>query len=190
MEDIVTEEQEEHKETPKNIKEIVNSIEDKTKFDILRKIIMGENLPNKQEKNVKIKGMLEGIKELPEAPAEHRKIIIFSKFDESLDDMEKKMKENKIGYKRLRGTASQINSVATEFQDSYDGVNVLLINGEKYASGLNLQSATDLVFMHKIMDRNIESQIIGRIQRLGRVYKAHVHYILYNDEIRYMNLFK
>jgi SNF2 family DNA or RNA helicase len=160
---------------------------DKTKFDILRKIILGENLPNKQKKNVTIKGMLEGIKELPEAPKEHRKTIIFSKFDESLNDMEKKIKENEIGYKRLGGTASQIHAVATEFQDSYDGVNVLLINGEKYASGLNLQSATDLVFMHKIMDRNIESQIIGRIQRLGRVYKAHVHYILYDDEIGYMN---
>ena len=131
--------------------------------------------------------MIEGIKELPEAPNEHRKTIIFSKFDESLNNIEKKMKEADINYKRLGGTSAQIHKIATEFQDSYDGVNVLLINGEKYASGLNLQSATDLVFMHKIMDRNIESQIIGRIQRLGRVYKAHVHYILYEDEIGHMN---
>ena len=101
--------------------------------------------------------------------------------------MEEKMKGLKIQYKRLGGTAAQIHEVATEFQDSYEGTNVLLINGEKYASGLNLQTATDLVFMHKIMDRNIESQIIGRIQRLGRKYKAHVHYILYDDEIGYMN---
>jgi hypothetical protein len=189
MEDIVTGEKGDREE-PEEILGCARKIienNDKTKFDVLRKIIMSENLPNKQEKNVTIKGMLEGIKELPEAPKEHRKTIIFSKFDESLNDMEKKMKENKISYKRLGGTSYQIHAVATEFQDSYDGVNVLLINGEKYASGLNLQSATDLVFMHKIMDRNIESQIIGRIQRLGRVYKAHVHYILYDDEIEYMN---
>lgn len=188
LEDIIREEQVKEEEViPENANEIVEEKEDKTKFDILRKIIQGENLPNKQQKNVVIKGMLEGIKELPEAPKEHRKTIIFSKFDESLNDMEKKMKEVGIEYKRLGGTAAQIHGIATEFQDSYDGVNVLLINGEKYASGLNLQSATDLVFMHKIMDRNIESQIIGRIQRLGRVYKAHVHYILYDDENRYMN---
>ena len=186
LENIITEEKGEQVEF---IEESQNIVEDnvKTKFDILKKIILGEDLPNKKEKNVTIKGMLEGIKELPEAPKEHRKTIIFSKFDESLNDMEKKMKKNNICYKRLGGTASQIHSIATEFQSSYDGVNVLLINGEKYASGLNLQSATDLVFMHKIMDRNIESQIIGRIQRLGRVYKAHVHYILYDDEIRYMD---
>lgn len=178
---------EKEEELPEDIKDVVETKKDSTKFDILRKIILGENLPNKIQKNVVIKGMLEGIKDLPEAPKEHRKTIIFSKFDESLNDMEKKMSEAKINYKRLGGTAAQIHNVANEFHDSYDGVNVLLINGEKYASGLNLQSATDLVFMHLIMDKNIESQIIGRIQRLGRKYKAHVHYILYDDEIGYMN---
>ena len=188
LDNIIKEEQPNKEELiPIDAKEIVEEKRDQTKFDILRKIIRGENLPNKKKKNVIIEGMIEGIKELPEAPNEHRKTIIFSKFDESLNNIEKKMKEADINYKRLGGTSAQIHKIATEFQDSYDGVNVLLINGEKYASGLNLQSATDLVFMHKIMDRNIESQIIGRIQRLGRVYKAHVHYILYEDEIGHMN---
>lgn len=166
--------------------EVTNEKKDLTKFDILLKIINGEDLPNKIQKNVAIKGMLVGIKDLPEAPKEHRKVIIFSKFEESLNDIDKKMRGSGLRFKRLGGTAAQIHGIATEFQDSYEGINVLLINGEKYASGLNLQSATDLVFMHKIVDRNIESQIIGRIQRLGRTYKAHIHYILYDDELRYM----
>lgn len=184
LEDIIAEENVESNGC--EIEHIDEDNTNKTKFDILRKIILGENLPNKKKKNVIIKGMLEGIKELPDAPKEHSKTIIFSKFDESLNNIEEKMRDAGIVYKRLGGTASNIHAIATEFQDSYDGVNVLLINGEKYASGLNLQTATNLVFMHKIMDRNIESQIIGRIQRLGRVYKAHVHYILYDDEIGYM----
>jgi hypothetical protein len=185
LDDIVTEANE--IKSDEKVPDVKIIIEDKNKFDILRKIIRCENLPNKQERTVVIKGMLEGIKDLPEAPLEHRKTIIFSKFEESLNDIEKQIKKDEINYKRLGGTAAQIHTVATEFQDSYEGVNVLLINGEKYASGLNLQTATDLVFMHKIIDRNIESQIIGRIQRLGRIYKAHVHYILYDDEIGYMN---
>ena len=160
---------------------------DNNKFDVLKKIILGIDLPHKQEKKVVIKGMLEGINELPEAPPEHRKIIIFSKFDESLDNIEKNLRKSNIVYKRLGGTTSQMHSIATEFHDSYNGTNVLLINGEKYASGLNLQSATDLVFMHKIINRSIEAQIIGRIQRLGRIYKAHIHYILYEDEVKYMH---
>lgn len=160
---------------------------DKTKFDILQKIVLGKELPNKMRKNVIIPGMIMGINELPEAAPEHRKVIIFSKFDESLNDIEKRMTDVGIKYKRLGGTALQIHDIATEFQDSFNGTNILLINGEKYASGLNLQSATDLVFMHKIMSKAIESQIIGRIQRLGRKNKAHVHYILYDDEMPYMN---
>lgn len=157
-------------------------VEDETKFSILLKIINNEDLPNKKEKTVFIRGMLEGINTLPEAPMEHRKTIVFSKFDESLDCVEKVMVKAGIAYKRLGGTAAQLHAAATEFQESYDGINVLIINGEKYASGLNLHSATNLVFMHKIINTSTESQIIGRLQRLGRVYKAHIHYILYDDE--------
>ena len=158
-----------------------------TKLEVLKKIIDGTDLPNKQQKHVNIKGMIEGVKELPEAPKEHRKVIIFSKFNESLVSMSKWFVDQNIKYKRLGGTASQIHDIAVEFHDSYEGNNILLINGEKYASGLNLQSATDLVFMHKITDISIESQIIGRVQRLGRKYKAHIHYILYSDEMQYAN---
>jgi SNF2 family DNA or RNA helicase len=189
LEHIITEkkEDEEEKIIPHNINDIIDKKKDTCKFEILRRIIKCENLPNKKETDITIIGMLKGIKNLPEAPPEHRKVIIFSKFDESLDKLEKKMTDSNIKYKRLRGTVTQIHAIATEFQDSYDGVNVLLINGEKYASGLNLQSATDLVFMHKISDRAIESQIIGRIQRMGRIYKAHIHYILYEHEIEPYN---
>lgn len=103
-------------------------------------------------------------------------------FDESLHDLELKLKNKNILYKRLCGTANQLHTISNEFHDSYEGTNILLINGAKYSSGRNLQSATDLVFMHKINDPNIEAQIAGRIQRAGRKYKANIHYILYEDE--------
>jgi SNF2 family DNA or RNA helicase len=160
---------------------------DRTKNSILIDIINGVADEQAVQKNVTIRGMLTGITELPVAPEDKRKVIIFSKFDESLDEMGEKLKAAGIEFKRLGGTEAQLHRVACEFHDSYDGVNVLLINGAKYSSGRNLQSATDLVFMHKILDRNIEAQIIGRIQRLGRVYGALIHYILYDDEVPYMN---
>jgi SNF2 family DNA or RNA helicase len=168
--------------TDKCVERIID--EPKTKVEILLRILKGECLPNKRKIDVNIKGMLTGIKELPEAPPEHRKVIVFSKFDESLNDMEKQLKEKGVHIKRLCGTASQLHATACEFHDSYDGNNNLLINGEKYSSGRNFQSATDLVFMHKMLEKNIEAQIVGRIQRQGRVYKSHIHYILYNEEAR------
>jgi hypothetical protein len=185
LNDIIEENNINEKKINNKISTIDDSCVDMSKIDALIKIINGKEIPNKRKIHVVINGMIEGIKDLPEAPPEHRKTIIFSKFDESLNNIQSLMIKYGIKFKRLGGTTSQIHIIATEFQDSYDGINVLLINGEKYASGLNLQSATNLVFMHKIIDKNIESQIIGRIQRLGRVYKAHIHYILYKEEFSY-----
>jgi SNF2 family DNA or RNA helicase len=171
-------------EYKQDIKRVENVKINNTKLSVLMNII--NNKPDaRQKKNVVIAGMLEGINELPEAPVDKRKIIVFSKFEESLNSLETQLKTANVCFRRLGGTSAQIHATATEFQDT-NNIKVLLINGEKYASGLNLQSSTDLVFMHKIVDRNIEAQIIGRIQRLGRQYKAHIHYILYEDEVAHM----
>ena len=42
---------------------------------------------------------------------------------------------------------------------------------------------TDLVFMHKILDKSIEAQVAGRGQRVGRRYELKIHYLLYDDEV-------
>jgi hypothetical protein len=151
-----------------------------TKFEILLKIINGDEIEFKKRKTTIIPGLLSGTVDLQDAPPQYRKTIIFSNFDESLNKLEELMKG--IKYKRLIGSAEQLHSISNEFQESYSGVNVLLINGVKFSSGRNLQSATDLIFMHKVRNKNIESQIIGRIQRIGRGYTANIHYILYSDE--------
>ena len=132
--------------------------------------------------------MLVGINDLPEAPKEHRKVIIFSMYDESLDELEKNLTVAGVIYKRLHGTSARLHEISSEFHDSYTGANVLLINGEKFSSGRNLQSATDLVFMHKIVNPNLEAQITGRVQRAGKEYKTHIHYILYKEEERYLHV--
>lgn len=184
LDNILEDKQEEVEIAPVAVVECVTK--ERSKASLLIDIINGVKDNDAVVKNVEIRGMLAGITDLKEAPADKRKVIIFSRFDESLDQMGKKLSSAGIKFKRLSGTEKQLHDTACEFHDSYDGVNVLLINGEKYSSGRNLQSATDLVFMHKIIDRNIEAQIIGRIQRLGRTYKAYIHYILYDDEIPYM----
>lgn len=160
---------------------------DDTKADVLLRIIRGEANPKKKEISVSIPGIIEGIRELPTAPIHHRKTIIFSKFEEHLNGIEQKLKDGGIVFHRLRSTAETLDKMVCDFHDSYDGANVLLINGEKYSSGCNLQSATDLVFMHRIMDQSIEAQIAGRILRPGRIYKANIHYVLYGEESRHLH---
>ena len=82
--------------------------------------------------------------------------------------------------------AKNINKIARLF-NSHKGTCALVINSTNYCSGLNLQTATDLVFMHKIIDLSTEIQVIGRGQRLGRETTLKVWYLLYENEERFMN---
>ena len=162
------------------IQECIEKIDELSKVDIVFKIINGENLPRKIKVNTNLRGLLYDNNILPDPP--FTKVIIFAAFDESLLNITKKLSELKLNYKILNGTSKQINDIALEFQSDENKLNILLINGDKYASGLNLQSATDLIFLHKMVDTEKEAQIIGRIQRYIRKYKANIHYILYDGE--------
>ena len=42
--------------------------------------------------------------------------------------------------------------------------------------------STDLIFAHLITNHNIEAQVAGRGQRLGRMCQLNIHYMLYEDE--------
>jgi hypothetical protein len=56
-----------------------------------------------------------------------------------------------------------------------------LLNAKNYGSGLNLQMTTDIIIYHK-MSKDLENQVIGRGQRLGRTDALNVHYLYYENE--------
>ena len=60
--------------------------------------------------------------------------------------------------------------------------NVLMLNSTHKGSGLEISSATDIIITHA-MDSELEKQVIGRAQRLGRTDPLNVHYILYSNEL-------
>jgi hypothetical protein len=151
-----------------------------SKHETLVHIIRGSQFRDRQEmKNVQIVGLLQGSRELP--PPAARKFVVFSKYEESLESLEKTFAKNNLKYSKMGGTADELRAKARAFNET-DDIPILLINGEKYASGINLQNATDLVFMHKIKDPAVEAQIMGRIQRIGRTCAATIHYVVYDDE--------
>ena len=164
-----------------DLKDLENYPKMKRLVQIIKNYPFRENKPTISEPN--IEGMIIGNKDLPDATQEEKKIVIFSRFDEGLDSVGSILEKRNIKYKRLGGTTNQIHDLAVEFQ-SLEGKNkILLINGEKYASGLNLQSMSDLVFTHKIANKSVEAQIIGRGQRVGRKNKLFVHYLKYSEEV-------
>ena len=96
---------------------------------------------------VETDGMLRGTTELPDAPPNCSKTIIFTKYDEPLKKIAMGLSNDNIRFEVLSGTCSKIDSIKKEFNSG--DIDVLLINGEKYSSGLNFQNATNLVFYHK-----------------------------------------
>jgi SNF2 family DNA or RNA helicase len=112
-----------------------------------------------------------------------KKVLVFSNYTESLNLIKDCLRDQNINFLQLNGTSKQVFNIIKEFRDSPD-IPVLIIKARKYCAGVNLQFATDLVFYHKIYSGEVESQVIGRIQRIGRKTSAKVHYISYTHEFR------
>lgn len=152
---------------------------------LLELIINGEATHPYQNKHVNIPNMLVGNKDLPQPQECDRRFIVFANFDETLENLKKFLTKHGIVWKIIWGSAGQIAETVRDFDDGR--IKVLLLKTAKDCSGLNLQSATDLIFMHKIHDNNMEGQAVGRIQRFGRTCEARIHYLLYSNEVSSMS---
>ena len=107
------------------------------------------------------------------------KFLVFSEFNNTFHALTKAFVENDITYKQLKGSGNQINNTMKKFDNGQ--VKVLLLNASFYGSGMNLQMTTDIIISHR-MSRDMELQIIGRGQRLGRTVPLNVHYLCYETE--------
>jgi ERCC4-related helicase len=111
-----------------------------------------------------------------------KKVLVFANFEETLHKVISTLKTENIKYWRLMGTSKEITEIVNTFTDCTDQC-VLVINSVKNCSGLNLQSATDLVYMHTIQDMNIEGQVAGRAFRIGRKNALSVWYLQFTNEM-------
>ena len=126
---------------------------------------------------------MKGNNVLPDKP--YNKVLIFANYNETICNIKECLNEKKIDYWHLGGTHNEITNTVNMFTEC-EKTCVLIINSTKHCAGLNLQTATDLIFAHKIIDSNIETQVIGRGQRLGRTSGLKVHFIMYKNEFDWM----
>jgi SNF2 family DNA or RNA helicase len=155
----------------------------RTKIDAIVDIINGVSPEEQKAVDVRIHNLMKGRGNLPNG--EVKKVLIFANYDETLKKLEEEFIELKIKYVRLGGGHSEISRKALAFQKSKKSC-VMIINSTKHCSGINLQTATDLIFSHKILDKNVEAQVAGRIQRMGRKTQANIHYMFYKNEYKHM----
>ena len=125
-------------------------------------------LPKKSEELIRI------INSKPEG-----RFLVFSEYNNTFRNILTLLNENDIQYNKLSGSSGRITNIIRDYTENK--TKVLLLNAKHYGSGLNLQMTTDIIIYHK-MSADLENQVIGRGQRLGRTGTLHVHYLYYENE--------
>ena len=151
----------------------------RSKYTAVIDIINGVGVQEANRVEMHIPNMMKGSAIIAEPAI--RKVLIFANYDETLDLVIKELKSNNVHFWRLMGSMYEINNIANEFTE-YNETCALVINSTRHCSGLNLQTATDLIFTHYIMDQAIESQVVGRGHRLGRKSPLNIWYLQYKNE--------
>jgi hypothetical protein len=133
-----------------------------------------DNITIKRELLSKKDNLLNILKKKPDG-----KFLIFSSYENTNDNISKLLDTEKFNYSKLAGNCSVINKTIEKFVNGT--LSILLLNAAHYGSGLNLQMATDIIIYHE-MDLELETQVIGRAQRLGRTTSLNVYYLLHDYE--------
>ena len=106
------------------------------------------------------------------------KMVVYYKNDACIDQLLGKIR---CSYKILNGNNHTISKTLEWFEQQHN--NLLFVNVELYACGINLLMATDLVFFQK-MPLELENQLIGRAYRIGRDWnnQLKIHLLLHQEE--------
>jgi SNF2 family DNA or RNA helicase len=151
----------------------------RSKIDAIVDIINGVVPEEQKSADIRMHNLMKGRGELPNSSIQ--KVLIFANFDETLKQIETDLTKRKIKFIRLSGGYNEIKKISKKFTKSKESC-VMIINSTRHCSGLNLQAANHLIFAHKILDKNVQSQVAGRIQRMGRLTQANIHFMLYQNE--------
>ncbi len=152
------------------------------KLRALMAIIAGQTAEGKRAYNIKIPRLIEGRVDRPQKAGQPRKVLVFANYDETLELIQNTFKEYKVNYLRLHGSYRDKADTIKQFRVSGQ---VLLINSQQQCAGINIEFATDIVYFHKIIDKNIMAQGAGRAQRIGREHNLQIHVLTYTNETQH-----
>ena len=138
------------------------------------------NDSNKQDKEIDENELPTKMQKLLELVNDKTKrFMVFSEFEGGLSKIQKLFDQNEIRYSGIKGTSNTITKIIDEFKDKK--FNVLLLNAKYFGAGLNLQFTDEIVIFHR-MSKDLEKQVIGRAQRLGRQTPLNINYLCYENE--------
>ena len=102
------------------------------------------------------------------------KFIIFSAWDQSWGLITDLLVENDISFTEIKGRFETRDRNIKLFKDG--NIQVVFLNTQNNASGVNLQEATDIILYHEMGELTMQ-QVMGRALRLGREISLTVHHL-------------
>lgn len=89
------------------------------------------------------------------------KLLIFSEYNKTFELIDTVLSQFPMIYTKYINDAKVLEKYKTY------NINILLLNARSHSAGLNLENTTDIIIYHE-MTSDMETQIIGRANRLGR----------------------
>jgi SNF2 family DNA or RNA helicase len=100
------------------------------------------------------------------------RFIIFSEEDATYSLINKELIKAGISCKEIKGRSETREKTIKCFKNG--DVKVIFLNSRNNGAGINLQECTDIILFHA-MNHSIETQILGRANRIGRKVELYVH---------------
>lgn len=115
------------------------------------------------------------------------KVILFSQWDEILKKVGNILTEQKLKIVYCNGTVYQKKKAIRNFFKN-DEINIILLSSKNAASGINLTIANKIILLEPIYGskefrQNIESQALGRADRIGQKRPIDVYRFLIKDTV-------
>lgn len=113
---------------------------------------------------------------------ENRKVIVFSFFRETLSKAEKLLSDRCMEVITGAVSPQRRQEIVDEFTQAQAGA-VLISQVQAGGTGLNIQSASVIIFCEPQIKPSIENQAISRAYRMGQVRDVMVHRLLCDETI-------
>jgi hypothetical protein len=107
------------------------------------------------------------------------RFLVFADYDDTFAKIEKVLTYHNISYDILKGGGTKVRKIVENFHKGK--TSVIMLNAKHFGAGMNLQCATDIIMYHRFT-REMEEQIIGRGQRMGRQGTLNVYYLIHENE--------
>jgi hypothetical protein len=154
-----------------------NNIENKLDNELINNKINNFEIYD-YNKSVYLNNYIKSIKDID------KKIIIFSDYSHIFHYIELLCNENDIKYIDLdKGNIKDIDKSVLEYKEG--NAKILLSNSTLFGCGMNFENSTDIIFVHQ-MNEDMEKQVIGRAQRMGRKSVLNIIYLEYENESKFI----